>query len=283
MLVLKLYVVSLIIQLDNDTVVETMDEKNDILWTVEFGIDISEFQESVEWDLMAVPAVRHYKTYTCCPEPSVDITYYIVIRRKTLFYTVNLIVPCGGITILTCVVFYLPSESNNKMNLSVSILVSLTVFFLLLVEIIPPMSLTVPLIGKFLLFTMTLVSLSVCVTVIVINIHYRSGTVHPMPTWMKIVFIKFLPKFIGVQRPSKPLKSGDNEMKHLRRKIDNLKTFQMHFETSTTTTLFCNCGASLRNSAKENFSKKCVKLQVEHLKVTTCEVCQKLLYFLFLF
>lgn len=47
----------------------------------------------------------------------IDITYYIAIRRKTLFYTINLVTPCVGITFLTCLVFYLPSDSNNKITL----------------------------------------------------------------------------------------------------------------------------------------------------------------------
>ena len=43
-----------------------------------------------------------------------------------------------------------------KVSLSINILLSLTVFFLLLAEIIPPTSLVVPLLGKFVLFTMIL-------------------------------------------------------------------------------------------------------------------------------
>lgn len=43
-----------------------------------------------------------------------DITFNIKMRRKTLFYTVNLIIPCVGITFLTVLVFYLPSDSGEK-------------------------------------------------------------------------------------------------------------------------------------------------------------------------
>lgn len=95
------------------------------------------------------------------------------MRRKTLFYTVNLIIPCVGITFLTVLVFYLPSDSGEKIALCVSILLSLTVFFLLLAEIIPPTSLAVPLLGKYLLFTMILVTSSIWVTVCVLNVHFR--------------------------------------------------------------------------------------------------------------
>lgn len=43
-----------------------------------------------------------------------DITFNIKMRRKTLFYTVNLIIPCVGLTFMTVLVFYLPSDSGEK-------------------------------------------------------------------------------------------------------------------------------------------------------------------------
>ena len=107
-----------------------------------------------------------------------DITFNLTMRRKTLFYTVNLIIPCVGISFLTVLVFYLPSDSGEKVTLCISILLSLTVFFLLLAEIIPPTSLAVPLLGKYLLFTMVLVTLSICVTVGVLNVHFRLSLNH---------------------------------------------------------------------------------------------------------
>ncbi|XP_018577209.1 acetylcholine receptor subunit alpha-like [Anoplophora glabripennis] len=126
---------------------------------VDVGVDLSEFYMSVEWDILEVPAVRNEKFYTCCDEPYLDITFNITMRRKTLFYTVNIIIPCMGISFLTVLTFYLPSDSGEKVTLSISILISLHVFFLLVVEIIPPTSLVVPLLGKYLIFAMILVSI----------------------------------------------------------------------------------------------------------------------------
>ena len=65
---------------------------------------------------MQVPAQRNVKFYTCCDEPYLDITFNITMRRKTLFYTVNLIIPCMGISFLTILVFYLPSDSGEKVS-----------------------------------------------------------------------------------------------------------------------------------------------------------------------
>ena len=81
---------------------------------IDVGIDLTEFYMSVEWDILEVPAVRNVKFYTCCEEPYLDITFNITMRRKTLFYTVNLIIPCMGISFLTILVFYLPSDSGEK-------------------------------------------------------------------------------------------------------------------------------------------------------------------------
>ncbi|XP_015785554.1 acetylcholine receptor subunit alpha-like [Tetranychus urticae] len=169
---------------------------------VDRGVDLSEFYQSVEWDLMKVPARYENEYYDCCPEPFPHITFNITMRRKTLFYTVNLIIPVVGISFLTLLVFYLPSDSGEKVTLSISILVSLTVFFLLLAEIIPPTSLAVPLLGKYLLFTMLLITLSICFTVCVLNVHFRSPSTHVMSPWVKHVFIEFLPKILCIKRPT---------------------------------------------------------------------------------
>ncbi|XP_045469462.1 acetylcholine receptor subunit alpha-like isoform X2 [Harmonia axyridis] len=168
---------------------------------VEVGVDLSEFYMSVEWDILEVPAVRNEKFYTCCDEPYLDITFNITMRRKTLFYTVNIIIPCMGISFLTVLTFYLPSDSGEKVTLSISILISLHVFFLLVVEIIPPTSLVVPLLGKYLIFAMILVSISICVTVVVLNVHFRSPQTHKMSPWVKRVFIHILPRLLVMKRP----------------------------------------------------------------------------------
>ncbi|KAK4288611.1 hypothetical protein Pmani_038368 [Petrolisthes manimaculis] len=168
---------------------------------VKLGIDLKEFYASVEWDILDVPAKRNQEYFPNLQEPYPDITFNLTMRRKTLFYTVNLIIPCVGISFLTVLVFYLPSDSGEKVALCISILLSLTVFFLLLAEIIPPTSLAVPLLGKYLLFTMILVTLSICVTVGVLNVHFRSPSTHKMSPWVKRVFIHVMPRLLLMRRP----------------------------------------------------------------------------------
>jgi hypothetical protein len=98
-------------------------------------------------------------------------------------------------------VFYLPSDCGEKLTLGISILVALLVFYLLLIELIPPTSLVIPLLGKYLLFTLILVILSILLTIFILNLHHREPSIHKMPRWVRNIFIDMLPKFLRIERP----------------------------------------------------------------------------------
>lgn len=164
-------------------------------------VNLKDFWESGEWEIIDAPGYKHELKYNCCEEIYVDITYYFYIRRLPLFYTVNLIIPCLLISFLTVLVFYLPSDCGEKITLCISVLLSLTVFLLVITETIPSTSLVIPLIGEYLLFTMIFVTLSIIITVFVLNIHYRTPTTHVMPGWVQKVFLEVLPKVMLMKRP----------------------------------------------------------------------------------
>ncbi|XP_074520170.1 neuronal acetylcholine receptor subunit beta-2-like isoform X2 [Halichoeres trimaculatus] len=157
-----------------------------------------DFTPSGEWDIVSLPARKNEDpndiTY-------LDITYDFVIQRKPLFYTLNMIIPCVLITSLAILGFYLPSDCREKMTLCVSVLLALTVFLLLISKIVPPTSFAVPLIGKYLMFTMVLVTFSIVTTVCVLNVYHRSPSTHHMPTWVKQLFLASLPTCLLMRRP----------------------------------------------------------------------------------
>ncbi|KAK6019451.1 Neurotransmitter-gated ion-channel transmembrane region [Ostertagia ostertagi] len=59
---------------------------------------------------------------------------------------------------------------------------------------------------------MVMVTLSVVVTVISLNLHFRTPTTHLMPKWVKLVFLKWLPKILFMRRP---LDDGDDSFKRV--------------------------------------------------------------------
>ncbi|KAJ6217019.1 hypothetical protein RDWZM_008176 [Blomia tropicalis] len=209
---------------------DTGQEKGSV---IDIGIDLSEFYLNVEWDIMRVPARRNIIKYSCCPEVYLDITFNITLRRKTLFYTINLIIPCVGISCLSILVFYLPSDSGEKVTLSVSILLSLTFFFLVLIEIIPATSLVIPLLGKYLIFTLVLVTLSVIVTILVLNIHFRSPSTHRMSPWVRKTFIHTLPKWLLMRPPQYrlDLPEGSDKKNNEKKGVPESNTAQVGMPT----------------------------------------------------
>ncbi|CAF5156606.1 unnamed protein product, partial [Rotaria magnacalcarata] len=114
---------------------------------------------------------------------------------------VNLVIPCINIAFLTILVFYLPSDCGEKLTLSISIFVALQVFYLLLVDLIPPTSLKLSLLGTYLLFTLVLVNASIFITIITLNIHWRHPNTHHMPEWVKRWFFEIIPPFIFMSKP----------------------------------------------------------------------------------
>ncbi len=109
--------------------------------------DLSYFIGNGEWDLIGMPLVRHNILYNCCPNPFPDVTFWIIICRKPLYYIFNLILPCLFITGTTILMFYLPPESGEKVSLGVTVMLTLAVFLLLVAETMPPQSESIPLIG----------------------------------------------------------------------------------------------------------------------------------------
>ncbi|OQV13812.1 Acetylcholine receptor subunit beta-like 1 [Hypsibius exemplaris] len=164
-------------------------------------VDLSDYTESGTWDI--IEAVGHPFYYYTDKQPRMEMVYHFVIRRRPLFYVVNLLIPTCLITFLTVLVFYLPTDSGEKVALSISISVTL-VFFLLLVSKILPPSKDLPLMSRYLLFAFIMNFISVLVTVCVIHMHYRSPkTDHAPPRFIQFLFFTLLPTVLLMKRPKR--------------------------------------------------------------------------------
>jgi len=142
----------------------------------------------------------------------VEFVCTLQIRRKTLFYTVNLIIPTVLISFLSVFVFYLPTDAGEKMTLSISILLALVVFLLLISKILPPTSIDIPLIAKYLLFTFIMNIITIFFTVVIINYNYRTPRTHKMPYWIRRLCIDILPRILRMERPKKYEREDDIHM-----------------------------------------------------------------------
>uniref|UniRef100_A0A8C9SHV6 Cholinergic receptor nicotinic beta 3 subunit b n=1 Tax=Scleropages formosus TaxID=113540 RepID=A0A8C9SHV6_SCLFO len=178
---------------------------------VDDHVDRKDFFDNGEWEILNATGMRGNRQDGLYSYPFV--TYSFILKRLPLFYTLFLIIPCLGLSFLTVLVFYLPSDEGEKLSLSTSVLVSLTVFLLVIEEIIPSSSKVIPLIGEYLLFIMIFVTLSIIVTVFVINVHHRSSaTYHPMAPWVKSLFLQRLPRLLCMRGHADRYRHPEMEM-----------------------------------------------------------------------
>lgn len=76
------------------------------------------------------------------------MTFMLKIKRRVLFFMINVIVPCIMLSTLTLLVFVIPPDSGDKVTLGITVLLAFSVFMLAVAENLPETSEYVPLISK---------------------------------------------------------------------------------------------------------------------------------------
>lgn len=69
--------------------------------------------ENGEWEIIHRPARKNIHPENP-PDSSEhqDITFHLIIKRKPLFYVINIVTPCILIAFMAILVFYLPADSK---------------------------------------------------------------------------------------------------------------------------------------------------------------------------
>ena len=176
--------------------------------------------ENGEWELLNISAKRNVKKYICCAHPFVDVTVVITIRRESIDYILKLIIPCSLISSMIFLGFILPPESGERIGLSITVLLAMTVFQQLTSEIMP--SYGFPLLGQYYFATMIEIGLSLLVTTTILNIYHRNN--RRMPDILRKIILKWL---YSILFPCKRRNNGweiEKDSRSLRRYQNNKRT-----------------------------------------------------------
>ncbi|XP_077021785.1 acetylcholine receptor subunit epsilon isoform X2 [Tamandua tetradactyla] len=164
-------------------------------------IDTEAYTENGEWAIDFCPGVILERDSADGPGHT-DVIYMLIIRRKPLFYVINIIVPCVLISGLVLLAYFLPAQAGGqKCTVSINVLLAQTVFLFLIAQKIPETSLSVPLLGRYLMFVMVVATLIVMNCVIVLNVSLRTPTTHAPSPRLRHVFLELLPRLLGSGPP----------------------------------------------------------------------------------
>lgn len=72
----------------------------------------------------------------------------MVIRRRPLFYAVNLLLPSVFLMLMDIVGFYLPPDSGERVSFKITLLLGYSVFLIIVSDTLPATSIGTPLIGQ---------------------------------------------------------------------------------------------------------------------------------------
>ncbi|KAI8500712.1 acetylcholine-gated cation-selective channel [Branchiostoma belcheri] len=148
--------------------------------------DTDNFVRNGEWTLVSFGLERNEVVYSSGTYP--DVTYMVVIRRRSLYYTYYVIAPGVLLSLLALLGFLLPPDSGEKLSLSITLLLALMVFMQLVTERLPPLSTSIPAIGTFFGAIILLVTFSSGLTIFILSVHFRGPHIRPVPTWLRKIF-----------------------------------------------------------------------------------------------
>ncbi|CAF3506938.1 unnamed protein product [Rotaria socialis] len=125
------------------------------------------------------------------------LVFHINMKRNYQFYVNHMIFPFSILSCLTLFVFWLPPDSGEKITLTITILLALTVFLQLISNYTPKASSSLPLIGIYFNVNLILVLISVVLTVVVLNFHYRGPKKSRVPQWCRRIVIGKIGPWLG--------------------------------------------------------------------------------------
>lgn len=121
----------------------------------------------------------------CCGEPMIRLHYHVIFQRRPLFYLLNMLLPSSVITLVAMFGFCVPPESGERVGLGVTVLLSLTVFLLIVSDLMPP-STEPPLIGIYYFAVIIMVTFSTVLSIFTLSLHQNAeNKKKQVPRWIK--------------------------------------------------------------------------------------------------
>ncbi|EFP07617.1 CRE-EAT-2 protein [Caenorhabditis remanei] len=174
-------------------------------------MDLQYYVPNGEFDLISTPAFR--KSTTFLDETYVELYFHMHLKRRTMYYGLNWIIPSILISLSNILGFTMPVECGEKVTLQITNFLSIMVFLAMVSEVAPPTSESIPIIAAFFSFAIVILGVSICVSLITVNIFYRHPKMHRMGDWTRYIFLEWLPWILLMSRPDHVFRKPKREKK----------------------------------------------------------------------
>ncbi|KAL3881721.1 hypothetical protein ACJMK2_028121 [Sinanodonta woodiana] len=140
------------------------------------NISLEMYKENSEWSIVDTSVDRL--------QGEVQIVFSIKLKRKPLFFVLNVIVPVMLLSILNICIFIIPAKSGEKASFSVTVFLALAVFLTMVTTLLPQNSENVSFIGIYLVITVVFSTVIVTLTLFILRLNFRDVDEDPIPSWL---------------------------------------------------------------------------------------------------
>ncbi|XP_032668606.1 acetylcholine receptor subunit alpha-type acr-16-like [Odontomachus brunneus] len=152
--------------------------------------------KNAEWKLMDLTKTRQVVNYACCPDPYINLNFKMTLKRNSALYCSILLMPAAAIVFLVLVTFWLPPQSEMKINIAACTILIITVF-LVYFGFKVPLTANPPLIVYFYSGCLCLETISLILSILVINITKRTFC-KPLPRNIRLCLLSWPGKLLGL-------------------------------------------------------------------------------------
>lgn len=154
------------------------------------------FVKNAKWTLLDINKTREAVTYNCCPDPYINLKFQMTLKRNSALYSSILVMPAAAIVFLVLLTFWLPPHSEMKISVAACTALIIAVF-LFYFGLKVPSTVNPPLIVCFYGGCICLVTLSLVISIVVINMSKRIFC-KPLPRNIKLLLLSWPGKLLGL-------------------------------------------------------------------------------------
>lgn len=133
------------------------------------------------WDITDLTASLSEGTFSCCIERYSQAVYEFTLKRHPDFFLLYLILPCVALVALTLLSFLIPPESGERIGFGITVILSFSVYLIVISDKLPEKSDKKPLLGQlYVSIFYTLVTSFIAGT---INVRLAYNSTRP-PQWL---------------------------------------------------------------------------------------------------
>ena len=145
------------------------------------GIILDSYESNSAWDLIDTSAEGLVES----DESAVVFT--MKLKRKPLFYLLNVVVPVIMLSVLSVFTFVLPVDSGERAGYGITVFLSLAVFLTIVSSTLPQNSDTSSLLGIYLMLMISLSTLIMLISLIELRLAQRNTKDNPIGYYLRLV------------------------------------------------------------------------------------------------